>query len=359
MTLRAGLRDFVSRVVTGSSLGHRHDEAVALIDLMTAGWAERAPTGAPYISYLARDGTPFEPSVRMCAGAPSELRWVIEAQPEPPSLETSAYFGAAMALDDRLAARGLIDLTPVRAIADVFASALPKTTAALWFGAALGASGPPLIKNYFVCSLPGQWLEVFARLGLSDVAVELAPRLRGTKVEFVSVDLAPGHAHSRVKLYVRHRFPDAPIDCAAIDAVHGASPSHVPGDAHTLVRGLFGEVPSVRKLGPISTFHIERGAITHSALNVPLEPLHYTTAVPSDDLAIAMNIARLAHAWGVPIDPLYAQMLGVAMNDGVRYPHHRYCGMQRRAGRVELTVYLSTLLQARHHGMRYGPLRLA
>ena len=49
------------------------------------------------------------------------------------------------------------------------------------------------------------------------------------------------------------------------------------------------------------------------------------------------------------------------MNDGIAYPHHRYVGLQRRGpsdADAEVTVYLSTMLQARVHGLAYGPVRL-
>lgn len=360
MTMRRGLGEFVRQVVAGSpTLRHRMDAAAALIDAMTEGWGDRPAQGPPHVSYLSRDGTPFEPSIRIGKGAPSELRWVIEAQPEDASRAASAYFAAALALDERLAARGWVDLAHMRQIVDLFAARLPDTTAAMWFGAALGPSGPAVIKNYFVCSSPDQWRAAFVRFGLGDLAAALAATLpSASKVEFVSVDLAG--ADPRLKLYVRHRRP---LDVAAIDATHALSPHYRKGDAELLVRGIFGMIPEVRKLGPISTFHISRatGTLTHSSLNLPLEPLHYQTPVPSDDTGIALGIARFVKSLGLPIDPLYLHMLSVAMNDGVRYPHHRYVGLQRRGpsdSDAELTVYLSTLLQAHHHGLSYGPARL-
>jgi len=359
-TLREGLADFVQRVVAGSpTLRHRMNDALALIDVMTAGWGDRAPDGPPHVSYLARDGTPFEPSIRIAKSSPSELRWVLEAQPENAARDASAYFAAALALDERLAARGLIDLEHMRQIADLFATQLPDTTAAIWFGAALGPTGPAVIKNYFVCSNPGQWRVAFSRFGLDALAHELAAHLpAASKVEFVSVDLAG--TDPRLKLYVRHR---GPLDCDAIDASHRLSPHYRKGDAALLVRALFGGIPVLRKLGPISTFHISRatGNLTHSSLNVPLEPLHYATRVPADDTTIALGIARFVRSLDLPIDPLYAHMLSVALNDGVNYPHHRYAGLQRRGpgdAEAEVTVYLSTLLQACHDGLAYGPVRL-
>lgn len=377
-TVRAGLTAFVGAVVDGSpSLRPRKPEALRLIDRMTAGWGDRDPDGPPMISYLARDGTPFEPSVRFGRG-PSDLRWVLEAQPEVArrgEVPTSrAYFEAAMALDRRLAAEGLVDLAHLPMIADVFERSLPPTTAACWFGMALGPSGPAVIKNYFVCSRADQWREVFLRFGLTRLAEELARVLaesvpRRARVEFVSLDLAGGDP--RLKLYVRHRD----LDFAAIDRSHALCPAYRAGDCERLVRGLFGGVPTIARLGPISTFHVSlaRGAVSHSSLNVPLEPLHYAPSavtVPSDDVAIAMAVARLVRSFGLAIDPLYPHMLSVALNDGVRYPHHRYCGLQRRpsavgdssgaSGRddVEVTVYLSHLLQAKRHGLAYGPQRL-
>lgn len=360
MTIRRGLGDFVRQVVAGSpTLRHRMHDAAALIDAMTEGWGDRPAEGPPHVSYLSRDGTPFEPSIRIAKASPSELRWVLEAQPENASRESSAYFAAALALDDRLAARGWVDLGHMRQIADIFAARLPDTTAALWFGAALGPTGPAVIKNYFVCSRPDQWRAAFIRFGLGDLAAALAATLPvASRVEFVSVDLAG--ADPRLKLYVRHR---GPLDVSAIDATHALSPHYRKGDAELLLRGIFGTIPEVRKLGPISTFHISQatGALTHSSLNVPLEPLHYATRVPSEDTEIALGIARFMRSLGLPIDPLYPHMLSVALNDGVRYPHHRYVGLQRRGpsdADAELTVYLSTLLQARHHGLSYGPVRL-
>lgn len=379
-TLRAGLSAFVGAVVDGSpSLRPRKAEALRLIDLMTAGWGDRDPDGPPAISYLARDGTPFEPSVRLGRG-PSDLRWVLEAQPEVMAAgevpSSRAYFDAAMALDARLAAAGLVDLRHLPTIREPFARALPPTTAACWFGVALGPHGPAVIKNYFVCSRADQWREVFVRFGLVRLADELAKVLaesvpRRARVEFVSLDLAdPGTASDpRLKLYVRHRD----LDFAAVDRTHALCPAYRVGDCERLVRGLFGGVPAIARLGPISTLHVSlaHGAITHSSLNVPLEPLHYApspVAVPSDDLTIALAVGRFVRAMGLPIDPLYPHMLSVAMGDGVRYPHHRYCGLQRRAhGAVdgadsndaEVTVYLSHLLQARRHGLAYGPTRLS
>lgn len=358
-TMREGLCGFVREVIDRApALRPRADEALALIDAMTAGWGDRSPNGPPHVSYLSRDGTPFEPSVRIRRGAPSELRWVLEAQPEDASRASSAYFAAALALDERLRDRGWVDLSHVERIEDIFAARLPETTAALWFGCALAAEGAPVIKNYFVCSHPSQWREAFSRFGMNDLAAAIAGCLpEASKVEFVSIDLAGDDP--RLKLYVRHRG----LDPGAIDATHALSPTWLDGDAELLVRGVFGRLPRVRKLGPISTFHISRrqGAITHSSVNLPLEPLHYETAVPADDAEIAMAVARFITSLGLPIDPLYAHMLSVAMDDGVIYPHHRYCGLQRRGpgtGDVEVTVYLSTLLQARRHGLAYGPARM-
>ncbi len=360
-SLSQSLAAFVHEVVAGSpSLRARAADALALIDHMTAGWGDRAPDGPPFVSYLARDGTPFEPSVRIARGRPSDLRFVLEAQPADAARAASAYFAAARALDDRLAAAGLVDLTHLRRIEDLFAADLPATTAALWFGAALGPSGPPLIKNYFVVSHPAQWHAALSRFGLGALADTFAATLPATtcKVEFVSLDLTPS-PHPRLKLYVRHRG----FDPAAIDAAHAPSPHYRKGDAALIATALFGAIPAVKKLGPISTFHLDTATatITHSALNVPLEPLHYTSPVPADDTAIALAIGRFVTALGLPIDPLYPHMLATALDDGVVYPHHRYCGLQRRGPRpddLEVTVYLSTLLQARRHGLAYGPLRI-
>jgi|GEM_PF-6296568 len=360
MTMRAGLGEFVRRVVAGApTLRHRMEDAAALIDAMTEGWGDRPASGPPHVSYLARDGTPFEPSIRIAKNAPSELRWVLEAQPEPPSLNARDYLAAALALDERLAARGWVELNHMRRIADLFSANVPDTTAAMWFGAALGPAGPATIKNYFVCSDPSQWRDAFSRFGLAPLAEQLAAHLpAASKVEFVSVDLAG--ADPRLKLYVRHKRP---LDLAAIDTTHALSPYYRRGDAELLVRGIFGTIPEVRKLGPISTFHISRatGALIYSSLNVPLEPLHYVTRVPSDDATIALANARFVHRLGLPIDPLYPHMLSVAMNDGIRYPHHRYVGLQRRGPNdadAEVTIYLSTLLQAARHGLAYGPVKI-
>jgi len=355
MTLRAALTDFVARVVSASpTLAPRRAEAIALIDAMTEGWGERAPDARPYVSHLGRDGTPFEPSVRI-SHEPTELRWVIEAQPEDAARDSRAYFDAALALDARLAARGLVDLAHAERIADLFARRLPDTHAALWFGASLGASGPPVIKNYFVVSEPWQWCEALSRFGLDALAAELARTLVDPmRVEFVSVDLAGDDP--RLKLYVRHKT----IDPDVIDRCHATSPTWTKGDAAMLVRALFDGLPELRKLGPISTFHVSLAAraVSHSSLNVPLEPIHYVSPVPSDDAAIAKRLARLVSDLGLAMDPLYPTMLALAREDRVQYVHHRYAGLQRRGGRAEVTVYLSRLQQALQHGMTIGPVHL-
>ncbi len=355
MTLRAALGDFVARVVDASpSLRPRAADARALIDAMTEGWGERGPDAPPYLSFLSRDGTPFEPSVRIAREA-SDLRFVLEVQPPDASREPAAYLEAALALYARLEARGWAELSHARRLEDLFRAHLPAFPAALWFGASLGPVGPPLLKNYFVCSEPSQWREAFTRFGLADLARELAEAIPPTaRVEIVSVDLAG--PDPRLKLYLRHRVAD-PDD---IDRAHARDPSWRKGDAALLLHGMFGGVPSVRKNGPISTYHVslERRAVTHGSLNLPLEPLHYKTGVPADDGQIADRVARLVESLGLAVDPLYPSMLAEARRDGIRYPHHRYAGVQRRGDAAEVTVYLSTLLQARRHGLTYGPVRL-
>lgn len=355
MTLRAALRAFVGDVARGSdALRPRAAQAEALLDAMTQGWADRPPDGPRYVSYLSRDGTPFEPSVRI-SKRPSELRFVLEVQPEDASREGRAYLDAALAVAARLEAGGWLDLAHARRLEDLFRARPSPTTAALWLGASLDPSGAAGLKAYFVVTDPAQWPQAFARFGLADLARELASSLpAGARAEFVSVDLAT--ADPRLKLYVRH--PDA--DPGALDRAHARCPGHRAGDAAALLHALFGGVPAVRRLGPISTYHVSiaRRALTHASLNVPLEPLHYASPVPSDDDEVAARAARFVEALGLRMDPLYPHMLAVARRDGVRYTHHRYAGFQRRGDDVEVTVYVSTLLQARRHGLAYGPATL-
>jgi len=354
--LRSALADFVAGLVAASpTLAPRSAEAAALMAALTEGWAERPAGGPRYVSYLSRDGTPFEPSVRI-SGEPTDLRFVLECQPETPSSLARDHLAAALALSESLEARGWADLTHSRRLVDLFRDTPPRTSAALWFGVALGPAGPPVLKHYFVIAEPAQWRAAFERFGLAGEGARSRRREPASaKAEFVSIDLV-GH-DPRLKLYVRHRDPRP--------RRHRPRPRRQPGlparGRGAPPRGLLRWGAGGAQARPeFSTYHVsvDARAVTHGTLNVPLEPLHYRSPVPDDDDEVMARAARLCAALGLEVDPLYPHLLRLARADGVRYPHHRYAGLQRRAGKAEVTMYLSTLLQARRHGLWYGTLPL-
>lgn len=211
---------------------------------MTSSWnMRRVGDASPWKSDISDDHTPFELSLALEADRP-EVRFLIEAQNSPTTLQTSWDDG--LALNQRLNQTFSVPLEGFNKVKDLFEPRNPEARFSLWHAFCLKPDGRAEIKVYLNPQARGPEhanavvQEALARLGFANAwrfLSEVVMR-RGAQDQalYFSLDLS-GQVVSRVKIYVAHRNA-APAD---IEAAMSLAKEYEPGEARAFCASIQGE----------------------------------------------------------------------------------------------------------------------
>jgi hypothetical protein len=215
-----------------------------LRDLLSPWGETRLDRQTQWASDISDDNTPFELSVAISDGRPSEVRVLFEPQTEEPTL--SAYRAAGIRFNERLERDFGADLTRFRLIEDLFLPEDMKSHFAVWSAVSFGRGSAPTFKAYFNPQARGRehahavLKEALRRLGMPEALSSLSETAlrRGPDLDvpsFFALDLSSA-PQARVKLYISHQGA-TPTE---LEIASSAAKTYVPGDALGFARAIAG-----------------------------------------------------------------------------------------------------------------------
>lgn len=338
-------------VAAGAGLGAREAEILDCLSVLTRSWMQAQPGAPPLWSGLGADASGCDASL-VLDGARREMRITAEAQGYPASPQT--YWQAALRLSEEIETRYRADLSPLRAVQDLWTPLDPQAAGVLWHGAVFREDVPPWFKVYLHLMARGRRNAAelarasLARLGRAaawdDVVARLSP---GDEWLFLSLDLLPA-PEARVKLYLRHGETTA----ADLDRMASSLDPEHAGQVETFVATLTGAADAPIRRGALTTLQVEPGSS---------EPSHVTTHLrlyphcSTSDAVLAERLTRALARLGIPAGPCEAALAALAPGglDGLE-GLHGWASLQWLRGRPSVSVYLSP----RIHFDRYGPIAL-
>jgi pyrroloquinoline quinone (PQQ) biosynthesis protein C len=213
---------------------------LAMLRRLSTPWGdERIGTEPRYDSDVTDDHSPYEFSLALGGGSP-EVRLLIEAQGEPPSLRSN--WAAGIHLTEQIAREYQLPLDRFRRVQELLS---PSDTSRLgiWHSVCFWADRPPEFKLYLDAQALGRWRaparvdEALAALGISGAWTVLSQvARRGPQLDefkYLSLDLSR-ESRARVKVYVRHH--DALIE--DLEAITGDAGFMDPGMASEFCRAI-------------------------------------------------------------------------------------------------------------------------
>jgi DMATS type aromatic prenyltransferase len=258
--------------------------------LLTSPWGERLIGTKPsWASDITDDHSPYELSLALDGQTP-EVRFLVEAQDEPTTLQSSWEEG--LALCERLHDEAGITLERLHRVRELFEPRSPEASFSLWHAFGLKAGGKPDFKVYLnpMARGPGQESaliqEALDRLGFTGswrfISREVMRRGAKDRIVYFSLDLSAGPA-ARVKLYVAHQ--DATVE--DLEAVLSRGREYVPGEPRTFCRALSGGEGPFTARPPLTCFAFTSDDATRpfsSTLHFPLrayveDDLHSVRAI--------------------------------------------------------------------------------
>lgn len=309
---------------------------------MTSSWNSRlVGEASPWKSDISDDHTPFELSIAL-EGSRPEIRFLIEAQNHPTTLQTSWDDG--LALNERLNKEFGLSLDHFNRVKDLFEPRNPQARFSLWHAFCLKPDGRAEIKVYLNPQARGPEhantlvQEALCRLGFANawrfLSQVVMKRGAQDQVLYFSLDMG-GQSVSRVKIYVAHKEA-APED---IEAAMSQAKEYVEGEARAFCETIQGD--DNRFSAPRSTltcwaFTSDDDARPYSAT------LHCPIRCYADNDRDALRRIRTvldpkSHAvldrcvWALANRPLEA---GVGLI--------QWASMRREGGKVRTTFYLAT-----------------
>jgi len=309
---------------------------------MTDSWNSRlVGEASPWKSDISDDHTPFELSIAL-EGSRPEIRFLIEAQNHPTTLQSSWDDG--LALNERLNKEFGLSLEHFNRVKDLFEPRNPQARFSLWHAFCLKPDRGAEIKVYLnpMARGPEHANEIveegLKRLGFANAWRFLSQVVmrRGAQdqVLYFSLDMG-GQAVSRVKIYVAHRDA-APED---IEAAMSQAKEYAAGEARAFCEAIQGDDDKFS--APRSTltcwaFTSDDDARPYSAT------LHCPIRCYADNDRDALRRIRAvldpkSHAvldrcvWALANRPLEA---GVGLI--------QWASMRREGGKVRTTFYLAT-----------------
>jgi DMATS type aromatic prenyltransferase len=215
----------------------------SFFDFLTSPWGERPLGTRPsWASDVTDDHSPYELSLALDGHHP-EVRFLVEAQGEPTTLQSSWVDG--LAICERLQREFGVPLERLARVRDLFEPRNPEARFSLWHAFGMRAGGTPDLKVYLnpLARGPEQASalveEALGRLGFTGSWRFLSQEVmhRGTRDQLIyfSLDLSAASA-ARVKLYVAHQ------DCTAeeLEEVLSRGPGYVAGQPRAFCRMLSG-----------------------------------------------------------------------------------------------------------------------
>ncbi len=326
-----------------AGLARKEAEIIDLFRELTAPWSNEVIRTRPaWPSDVCDDHTPYEFSVVF--GSKPELRILIEAQADAPSIER--YWAAGKSLSERIAAKYPISLERFQRIEDLFVPG-PSSRFAIWHAVSFWPDREPEFKLYLDAQARGKGRaaalleEALSRLGLGNAWPHAtAATRRGMELDelkYLSLDLAPS-AQSRVKVYARHHAATLE-DMERVMQAEGGLP---PGEASAFIRNITdSEGPYFAR--PLFTctalIATESSPLVRRTLYVPI------TAYADDDAVAAQRIQGYLESQQLPVarytDSVNA--LGGALANAAppSVGMHSYAALRREGGQPRVTVYLS------------------
>ncbi|MFL5343247.1 MAG: tryptophan dimethylallyltransferase family protein [Hyalangium sp.] len=309
---------------------------------MTQSWgSRRVGEASPWKSDISDDHTPFELSIAL-EGSRPEIRFLIEAQNTPTTLQSSWDDG--IALNERLNQKFGLSLDHFNRVKELFEPRNPQARFSLWHAFCLKPDGRAEVKVYLNPQAQGPEHanaiveEALHRLGFANAwrfLTQVVMR-RGVQdqVLYFSLDMG-GQDVSRVKIYVSHR------DATPQDIEYALSHAreYSEGEARAFCEAIQGD--NDRFSAPRATltcwaFTSDDDARPYSAT------LHCPIRCYADNDRDALRRIRAvlspkSHAvldrcvWALANRPLEA---GVGLI--------QWASMRREGGRVRTTFYLAT-----------------
>jgi DMATS type aromatic prenyltransferase len=282
----------LSAVCRAVGFPERDTRTVArFFDILTSPWGER-PLGTepPWASDISDDHAPYELSLALDGRGP-EVRFLVEAQGEPTTLQSSWVDGLEMC--ERLGREAGISLERLARVRDLFEPRNPEARFSLWHAFGLKAGGEPDLKVYLnpVARGPGQAealvREALERLGFTGawrfLSQEVMRRGEKDRLAYFSLDLSAAPV-ARVKLYVAHQ------DCTPedLEAVLSRGPGYVAGQPRAFCQALSGGEGPFTSRPPLTCFAF----ISREAARPVSATLHFPLRAYVDDDARAVRAIR-------------------------------------------------------------------
>ncbi|WP_257453784.1 tryptophan dimethylallyltransferase family protein [Archangium lipolyticum] len=226
-------------------------------ELLTSPWGQRRIGTEPvWASDITDDHSPYELSLALDGRTP-EVRFLVEAQGEPTTLQSSWVDG--LALCERLRRHSGITLDRLERVRELFEPRNPGASFSLWHAFGLKAGGKPDFKVYLnpLARGPGQESELtreaLDRLGFTGswrfISQEVMRRGPKDRLVYFSLDLSAGPA-ARVKLYVAHQ--DATVE--DLEEVLSRGGEYMPGEPRSFCRALSGGEGPFTARPPLTCF---------------------------------------------------------------------------------------------------------
>lgn len=306
-------------------------------------WGDR-PIGIEpsWMSDISDDHTPFEFSLAMTDKG-HELRMLVEAQGESPTLESS--WEAGLRLNSALRMQYGACTERFARIQELFSPSMASARFALWHAACIRRAEPPDFKVYLNPQCRGAadapWIvaEALKRLGFERAWSLLEQRVmrRGAEdqVVYFSLDLSSGPP-ARIKVYVAHPAAGA----EDMEAVMHAAGDHryEPGMATAFCRALIArDGPYCRR--PLVTCHSytsdDDSSPTSITLHIPIRSYQ-----PSDAEALQTILETLPSQYRETYRRAVTAMAHRDLNNGVGMQAWASTRMER--GHRRMTIYLAT-----------------
>jgi DMATS type aromatic prenyltransferase len=331
----------LSRLCQAVGQGEQARDAASVFRRMIEPWGERAIGDSPrWPSNIVDDHTPFELSISL-GGRRSEVRILVEAQGETPTLRAQQTAGRA--LSERLQQDFGADLGRLRRVEDLFLPEDPSGDFAIWHAASFHSDAQIDTKAYLNLQARGRPLapalaeEALVRLGMRRAwpsFAQIAAR-RGFDADellYFSLDLS-ARPDARVKIYLRHHRAAAPD----LEAALALAPQHEPGHATRMIRALGGSEGPFSTRALVSCFSYVEGDLERPSEATLYFPIGGYVA---HDLEATARISAYLKEIGVSTSAYEAAVEAVA-----RRPLDRGVGMQsyvsirHEQGQPRLTMY--------------------
>ncbi|WP_224361915.1 tryptophan dimethylallyltransferase family protein [Hyalangium versicolor] len=309
---------------------------------MSESWStRRVGDESPWKSDISDDHTPFELSIAL-EGSRPEIRFLIEAQNNPTTLQTSWDDGVA--LNERLNKEFGLSLDHFYRVKDLFEPKNPDMRFSLWHAFCLKPDGRAEVKVYLNPQARGPEHanaiveEALHRLGFANAwrfLTQVVMR-RGVQdqVLYFSLDMG-GQAVSRVKIYVAHR--DATPEDIEFAMSHAKEYSE--GEARAFCEAIQGDD---------DRFSAQRSTLTCWAFTSDDDARPYSATLHCPIRCYADNDRDALRRVRAVLDPRSHAVLDRCVWALANRPLEagvgliQWASMRREGGKVRATFYLAT-----------------